>query len=120
AMAIPATLMPLMPTPTLMAALLFPIKFLGGFSPVLIPSAIQLACPANLRAQMGALFMFTVGIIGVSLGPLVPALLSEYVFRDEGALRYSLAVAAVVVAPTAWAILRWGSREYRQRLLEQP
>jgi MFS family permease len=119
-MAIPATLMPLMPTPTLMAALLFPIKFLGGFSPVLIPSAIQLVCPANSRAQMGALFMFTVGIIGVSLGPLVPALLSDYVFRDEGALRYSLAVTAMVVAPTAWAILQWGSREYRQRLLEQP
>lgn len=45
-----------------------------GFPPVLIPSAIQMVAPNRLRGQLGALFLFTVGIIGVSCGPLLPAL----------------------------------------------
>ena len=37
-----------------MAAMLWPIKFLGGFVPVLIPSAIQMIAPNNMRAQLSA------------------------------------------------------------------
>lgn len=116
AIAGPAVLMPLMPTPALMAILVVPVKFLGGFTPVLIPAAIQMIAPAELRAQLGALFMFTVGIVGVSFGPLLPAVLNDYVFHDEMALHYSLALTAAVVAPLAFVLLWVGMRQYRERL----
>jgi MFS family permease len=115
---IPGVLMPLMPNPTAMAFMLLPLKFLGGFVPVLIPSAIQLICPPELRSQLGAVFMLTVGILGVTLGPLLPALFSDHVFHDDGALRYSLSLSAAIVAPLAWLLLARGLKQYRQRLLE--
>jgi MFS family permease len=117
-MGLAAGLMPLMPSPTLMASCLWPIKFLGGFTPVLIPSAIQLVCPPQLRAQMGAIFMLTVGIVGVSFGPILPALLTDYLFRDEHSLGYSLSVSAALVGPLASVLLSRGLPQYRRRSSE--
>jgi MFS family permease len=114
----PAILMPLMPTAVLMAAMLWPLKFLGGFVPVLIPSAIQLVSPPNLRAQTGALFMLTAGIAGVTFGPLLPALLNDHFFHDERSLRYSLSLAAAIVAPLACILLGQGLGQYRTLLME--
>ena len=111
--ALPAIFMPLMPDPTLMAILLFPLKFFGGFTPVLIPTAIQMVAPTALRAQLGAVFMFTVGIVGVTLGPILPAVFNDYVFRDEMALRYSLSCAAAIITPAAFILLWIGMRQYR-------
>ncbi|MFD0848945.1 spinster family MFS transporter [Sphingosinicella xenopeptidilytica] len=116
--ALPAVLMPLMPNGYLMGVLLLPLKFFGGFTPVLIPTAIQMIAPAALRAQLGAVFMFTVGIVGVSLGPILPALLNDYVFRDENALRYSLSVASGIIAPIAFGLLFIGMKQFRRRLAE--
>lgn len=116
--AIPAVIMPLMPTGTLMGIMLLPLKFLGGFVPVLIPSAIQIVAPDRMRGQLGALFLFSTGILGVSLGPLIPALIGDYVLQDENALHVSLSLAAAIVAPTALILLLIGLRQYRERLAE--
>lgn len=117
-MAIPAALMPLMPDPWLMAALIFPIKFFVGFPPVLIPAALQLIAPNRMRAQLGSVFLLTVSILGVTCGPILPAFLNDFVFKDESALRYSLTVTTVVVGPIAFVVLWLGLRQYRQRYHE--
>jgi hypothetical protein len=112
----PAVLMPLMPSAALMAAWLWPLKFLGGFVPVLIPSAIQLVSPPSLRAQTGAIFMLSAGVAGVTFGPLLPALLNDHYFHNEGSLRYSLALAAAIVTPLACLLLKQGLAHYRMRV----
>jgi MFS family permease len=112
---LPAVLMPLAPTPTTMALCLLPLKFFVGFPPVLIPSAIQMVAPNRLRGQLGALFLFTVGIVGVSCGPLLPALFTDYVFKSHDSLRYSLAWSTGLVGPIAFATLWSGLRQYRIR-----
>jgi MFS family permease len=78
----------------------------------------ELVSPPALRAQLGAVFLLTVGIIGVSLGPLLPAVFTDYLFHDEHSLRYSLSLAAGIVAPLACLLLSLGLRQYRRRLLE--
>ncbi len=118
AITIPSTLMPLMPTPYLMAAFLFPIKFFVALTPVLIPSAIQLVAPNQIRGQMGAIFLFTVGILGVSLGPLLPAALTDFVFHDDNALRYSLSVTTAILGPITFFTLILGLKEYRAAFAE--
>ena len=115
---LPAVLMPLAPTPEVMALCLLPLKFFVGFPPVLIPSAIQMVAPNRLRGQLGALFLFTVGIIGVSCGPILPALFTDYVFKDHDSLRYSLAWSTGLVGPLACAVLWFGLRQYRSRFEE--
>ncbi len=115
---IPAIAMPLMPTAASMAFMLFPFKFFIGFTPVLIPSAIQMVAPNHLRAQLGAVFLFAVGIIGVSMGPILPAFLSDFVFSGDRALPHALATAAAVIGPVTFALLWVGMKQYRQRYQE--
>jgi hypothetical protein len=115
---LPAVLMPLAPNATAMALCLLPLKFFVGFPPVLIPSAIQMVAPNRLRGQLGALFLFTVGIIGVSLGPLLPALFNDYVFKNHDLLRYSIAWSTGLVGPIAFGTLWLGVRQYRERYHE--
>lgn len=115
---LPAVLMPLAPNASTMALCLLPLKFFVGFPPVLIPSAIQMVAPNRLRGQLGALFLFTVGIIGVSCGPLLPALFNDYVFKSHDSLRYSIAWSTGLVGPFAFITLWLGVRQYRARFHE--
>lgn len=112
---LPAVAMPLAPNPTAMALCLLPLKFFVGFPPVLIPSAIQMLAPNRLRGQLGALFLFTVGIIGVTCGPAIPALFTDHIFKSHDALRYSLAWSTGLVGPLAFATLWFGMSQYRIR-----
>lgn len=111
---IPAIAMPLMPTAASMAFMLFPFKFFIGFTPVLIPSAIQMVAPNHLRGQLGAVFLFAVGIIGVSMGPILPAFLSDFVFAGDRALPHALATAAAIIGPVTFVLLMLGMKQYRQ------
>ncbi len=115
---LPAALMPLAPNATLMAACLLPLKFFVGFPPVLIPAALQMVAPNRLRGQLGALFLFIVGIIGVTCGPVLPALLTDYVFHNHESLRYSLSLSTGLVGPIACGVLWLGLRQYRARFHE--
>jgi MFS family permease len=114
--AAPAILMPLMPNATLMSLLLLPFKFFVGFPPVLISSAIQMVAPNRLRGQLGALFLFAVGIIGVTCGPILPSLFTDYVFHDDASLKYSLTLSSVITLPIALSLLWLGLGEYRLSL----
>jgi MFS family permease len=59
-------------------------------------AALQNVTPNEFRGQISALYLFTIGVIGGALGPLSVALFTDYVFRDEAMLRYSMAVVTVL------------------------
>jgi hypothetical protein len=67
-----------------------------------------------MRAQVSALYLFVVNIIGLGAGPTAVALLTDRVFRVENMLRYSL----LVVGTSAYllaALLWWlGLDPYRR------
>jgi multisubunit Na+/H+ antiporter MnhC subunit len=98
-----------------MALLLFPFKFFIGFTPVLIPSALQMVAPNQIRAQLGAVFLFATGLIGVTGGPILPAFLSEYVFSGTNALPHALSVTATIIGPLTFAVTWLGLSQYRAR-----
>ncbi len=112
---LPAALLPIAPNATIMAALLFPFKFFIGFTPVLIPSALQMVAPNHIRAQLGALFLFATGLIGVTGGPILPAFLSDYVFTGPNALPHALSVTAAIIGPLTFAVTWIGLKQYRDR-----
>jgi len=111
---VPAILLPLSPNPDLASALLVPFKFLQGFAPVLVPSAICMVAPNNFRGQLGALFPFSSGIVGVTFGPILPALFTDYIFGDPHALRYALSLSMGLMGPLAFAVSWIGLRQYSQ------
>ena len=112
---LPATLLPIAPSAMLMALLLFPFKFFIGFTPVLIPAALQLVGPNQIRAQLGAMFLFATGLIGVTGGPILPAFLSDYVFKGAYALPHALSVTAAIIGPLTFLVSWIGLRQYRER-----
>ena len=59
-------------------------------------AALQNVTPNEFRGQISALYLFTIGVIGGGLGPLAVAVLTDFAFRDEAMLRYSMAVVTVI------------------------
>jgi MFS family permease len=92
---------PLMPTFTLMIAL----QFVAGIILLMMAPARQTAqliiTPNEMRSQVNAIYMFTVGVLGQGLGPTVVALITDYGFHDEGNIRYAMVTIAAVAMPVA-------------------
>jgi MFS family permease len=55
-------------------------------------AAVQQMMPATMRAQASAVYLFSINIIGLGAGPTAIGVLTQYVFRRDDAVRYSLAV----------------------------
>ncbi len=96
----------LMPSPylALAAASLNSVLILIGVGPQ--NAALQVIVPNEMRGQVTALFLFLFTMIGFGIAPTVVALLTDYVFRDELKLRYSIASLHAVLAPLA-AFVFW-------------
>ena len=107
-------LYPLMPSPWLAVALLVPYAFFSTMIFGVSPAALQQVVPNEMRAQVSAMYLFVVNIIGLGLGPTVIALLTDHVFHNDNMLRYSLLIACTG-AYLFSALLWWlGLKPYRQ------
>jgi MFS family permease len=83
---------PLMPTAALSLTLLFPAIFMTSLPFGCAAAAVQEMMPPRMRGTGSALMLSANGIIGLGFGPTVVALVTDYVFADESALRYSLVI----------------------------
>lgn len=64
----------------------------------LAAAAIQEITPNEMRGQASAVYLFFLNLIGLGLGPTAVALLTDFVFQDEGMLRYSIFTIAIISA----------------------
>jgi hypothetical protein len=48
--------------------------------------------PAEMRGQASAIYLFVINLIGLGLGPTAVAACTQYLFRRDDALHYSLAL----------------------------
>jgi MFS family permease len=88
--------LPLMPTPEL-ALLMFAPHILGAAGITAAGgAALMLITPNQLRAQTTAVYYFIISLAGLMLGPFSVAFITDYIFADESALRYSMAVIGFV------------------------
>ena len=73
---------------------------------VFMGATLQLFVPPELRGQITGLFLGFFTLLGLGAGPTFTALLTDYLFRDEAKLGYSLAVTTCLTIPLAWLALR--------------
>lgn len=77
-------------------ALMYVIAVLGAVG-------FQEIAPVHARAQFTSIFVAFYSLVGVGAGPTMVALMTDYVFRDEAAVGFSIAtswlVAFAVVCP---------------------
>jgi MFS family permease len=117
-MLIASTAMPLMPTPEL-ALLMFAPHILGAAGITAAGgAALMLITPNQLRAQATAIYYFIISIAGLTLGPTSVALLTDYVFADESALRYSLAIVGFTAPLLSVVGARFAMSAYQRSIAE--
>jgi MFS family permease len=106
-------LAPLMPSPELALAMLAPAIFLSNTPYACAGTSIQLIVPNRARAQVTALYITLITLVGLGVGPTVVGLMTDYVFKNPADIRYSLAIVVAVPAPIMFTLLAFAWRPYR-------
>jgi MFS family permease len=97
-------------------ALYAPLLFFSTFAYGAAPAALQLMTPSPQRAVASALYLFFLNLIGMGLGPLLTALVTDRWFADDLAVGRSLALVTAVAAVAAGLLLARGCRPFRAAL----
>lgn len=73
------------------------------------PMAVNQVTPNQMRAQISSMYLFTVNLIGLGVGPTLVPLISDYVLHDPMQIRWALLI-VVVSGTTIAATLLWFAR----------
>jgi len=76
------------------------------------PAAIQQMMPPLMRGRAAAVYLFVVNIIGLGLGPTAVGACTQYLFRREDAVHYSLVLVGSVACAGAAALLFSGLKPF--------
>jgi len=112
-MLLSASAYPLMPTPTLAVAWLVAVNFFAAFPWGPASAAAAEIVPASIRTQGAALYFFVLNLVSGALGPTAVAFVTDDVFHDPQALRYSLAIVNGIGMTLTIALLASGMAAYR-------
>jgi MFS family permease len=75
-------------------------------------AGLHLVVPNHMRAQLTAILLLCTNLIGLSLGPSIVAAITQYVFQDTEALRYSLSIVSLVAGTLAVVTLWFSWRNF--------
>lgn len=92
--------------------LLVPTLFTSGMPWGAAAAAVQEMTPSPMRAQATAVYLFAINLIGLGIGPSAVAYLTQHVYRDDAAVRYSLVWVALTAHLGAAALLWGGLRSF--------
>ncbi len=94
-------------------ALYCPFVFFASLAVACGPTAIQLATPNEFRAQISASYLMALNIMTSTFGATGVGFATDYVFRSEQAIGYSIALVIGVCAPAAALLLWFGRSPFR-------
>ena len=77
-------------------------------------ASLQLILPNQVRGQIGALQVFALNFFGLILGPALPGLLNDYVFRDGLMIGWSLAITVGAASLVSAILFRATFGPYRR------
>lgn len=109
-------LTPLMPTMQLVIPMMAMMAFTKSMQQAMTPVAIQLITPNEMRAQATSIFFVAAVFPAIAFGATSVAVLTDYVFGDDNAIRYSLAIVGAVMMTLATLTLAYGLKAYRASL----
>jgi len=113
-----SVLAPLMPTPELAVLMLVPATIGGAIPTATSSAALMMIVPNQMRAQTTAIYYFVINMLGLTLGPLLIAVVTDSIFADESALRYSISIVSGVAGALALGFLIVNIRHFRNSVIE--
>ncbi len=93
-------------------ALLAMALFFASFPLATSAAALQLMAPNRMRAQVTALFFLSLNILGITGGSTLVALCTDFVFRDETLVGYSMSLISSLAAIIGVLLLGWGLKYF--------
>lgn len=85
---------------------------------VYLSSILQLVTPPELRGQITAIGLLGLAIIGSGLGPILVALLTDFVFQDQAEIGKSICIVAIASMGAGWVLLRMSLRPIREVIIK--
>jgi MFS family permease len=105
---------PLMPSGELALMCLAPALFFSSMHWGIAPAALQEIMPNQMRGQASALYLFVINLIGLGLGPMMLALVTDYVFQNDQQIHFSLVLTTTLATLLAVVFLSLGLRRFRE------
>ncbi len=105
-------LYPLVSDPYVAVGLLIPAAFMTSAPFGVAPAAIQQMMPSAMRGQASAVYLFVINLIGLGLGPTAVAMTTDYVFRNDQAVNYSLLIVSTAAHILATLLLWAGLKPF--------
>lgn len=80
---------------------------------------IQILTPNRMRGQVSVMYLFTINLLGMGLGPTFVAASTDHIFGYDEAVGYSLALIAIVFISIGMLLLQWGRKPLRELMLKR-
>jgi MFS family permease len=109
---------PLMPTAVLALAFVAVSTCAAAAITATGAAALMMITPNQLRGQVTAVYYFVLNALGFTLGFTAVALITDYVFGDDAALRWSLAILSAGAGVMALGFLFANLPRYRAGVVE--
>jgi MFS family permease len=91
-----AVLVPLMPSYQTATLMFIPQIVTAAGQTALAPVAMINITPNQLRGQVTAVYFFVISMTGYTLGPTSVALITDFIFKDESLIMYSMSIVSLV------------------------
>jgi MFS family permease len=82
----------------------------------LVQTALQAITPNEMRAQVIAVYLLAVTLIGTAVGPSAVALMTDHYYRNDAAVGSSIAVVATIAAALSVLLFSLGVRAYERKM----
>ena len=109
-------LTPMMPNMTWVIPMMALMAFTMSLQQAMTPVAIQLITPNEMRAQATSIFFVASVFPGIAFGATSVAVLTDFVFKDDYAIRYSLTIVGGIMMTIATVSLGFGIKGYKESL----
>jgi len=105
---IPISLFSVAPSQQLSITLIAISLFFASFPLATSATAMQLASPPHMRAQVSAIFLLINSLIGLAVGTTLIAVITDYVFENDLSVGLSVSIVGGVSTLLAGIIIRTG------------
>jgi len=112
------TLVPLMPSGEWAMVMMVPAIVSGAVITATGATSIMMIAPNQMRGQASALYYFVINLLGLTIGPSAVAYITDFVFNDEAALRYSISIVSFVAGIVATLFLFYLLPQYGKSIKE--
>lgn len=106
----------LLPNPWLVVATSIVGGAVLGMTGAPLNAAMQSVAPNQMRGQITAVYLFIFSVVGTGIGPTVVAAITNFVFRDEALLKWSIFTAHAAFLPISLIVFAVGVRPFAREM----